>query len=279
MKRLFGSKDRHVEDSKVMATSMGYATETQGIAGVTHKEAGGTLLLVDDNPLQLEGLKQRIFDLWQDRWQIQSARSSGEALEQLRDMSANLPDLVSVDLGLPPDRDNPRIGLELLSKIHQDYGGLHLAVHSQLGVTPQTLHKILLIPASYIQIYDPHAVQTFATTLPLMAKGYVIYSPTPTADIPKALVVKPDPLDDEEWVVLRYLIKEPPLPYQEIADRLHDAGRPLTTSGAVQNRITTIVEKLNGKFIQVDVSEKTTPYKYRPHLKSFYEEYHDRYGR
>jgi DNA-binding NarL/FixJ family response regulator len=210
-------------------------------------------------------------------WQVIGETTPQAAMQRLRSLAepgAHLPNLVSVDLGLPPDANRPWVGLKLLKEIQHNFGGIRLVVHSSLAVVDEVMHTILAVPASYVQIRDSESVLAFAIMMPFLARGYLVYSSTPGSQFPRAVVTAPDPLSHDDWELLALIAQtDPHLTLEDIAERLHvDTSR-------ISQRVRTIAQRLDPQFIQVDSSRTYEPHKFRPKLDEFYRSYCARFGR
>jgi DNA-binding NarL/FixJ family response regulator len=232
------------------------------------------LLLVDNNKWEADNLRQAILRM-QPFWTVEVTRNPEETITRLREMMGNrLPDIVSVDLGLDPDPNQPWIGLKLLRELQRSFGGLRLVVHSAQPVNNEVLHEIMALPASYILTRDDDAVMALVTMLPLLARGFLIFSSQPASRFPQAIVTRPDPLKDEDWELLKHLATPPYRPYAEIGK---DIG---FTERAIASRAQRMAVTLNDKgFIDIDHDSGTDPNRYRPKLQQFYREHRVRYNR
>jgi DNA-binding NarL/FixJ family response regulator len=187
----------------------------------------------------------------------------------LRQLEPRRPDVISVDLGLPPEPERTIIGLRLLRELRSKFTLVPLAVHSGLQVEPGVLHELARIPASYIRIHDTDGVEAFAQMLPFIAQGFVIYSPSVAALLPTAIVVKPDPLDPKHWEVLELLSKG--YTYERAADKLS------VTVGAIQARVSRMMELLEERGF-VEPGEEAEQRNLKDTLVKYYDEYHVRFG-
>lgn len=241
------------------------------------------LLMVDDRPLSLRGITDLITQQHPD-WRVEVVANADAAMRRLHQFSQNLPDLISVDLGLEPLPDAPDVGLDLLRKIRRAFGNSCLVVHSALKVEPAVLHDIVGLRASYIQLRDQRQPeQAYAVVLPLLANGYLFYSPSVASQFSEILPDRPDPLDADEWQVARLLAEGKD--YDAVAravteERFTRTNDPTYTMsmGRVQAIAREIGEKLkNAGFIDIAFDSNPTPNRYKPEIIAFYAKYHVKY--
>lgn len=242
----------------------------------------GDILIVENNDGQFQGLKKLIEQAW-PKWQVTRAKNYDFALSELeqRYMAKDPPHLVSVDLGLPPAPNSPDEGLRLLEEIREKWGDdLPLAVHSSLGLTEaltaEVLHKVMAARASYVALTNDNAYNAYAIVLPLMAAGCMFYSQQPASLVPKAIVKAPDPLGDDDWMLLREQHLHPEYTHAQIG-KMEGINR---VESAITAHYRRIFQRLQRKgFIEGPVPRGSVPGIYREPLRKFYKENHVRFGR
>jgi DNA-binding NarL/FixJ family response regulator len=185
-----------------------------------------------------------------------------------------LPDLVSIDLGLPPDRQSPRYGLELLEQVTHKFSGLKIVVHSSIVPIPERAAQFILsIPASYISTAHDLDMQAYAQMLPWIARGFRVYSPLVCDMLSRVLLHQPDPLDDEEWRIVEQIAAS-----HTNAQIGRDMGYAETT---VAEKVARIARRLNALgHIDVNTEDRRPiPNRYREALTRFHAENATRYKR
>lgn len=166
-----------------------------------------TLLLVEDNRLQYLSLRT---ELEGSGWQIihcPDMPSTLHAYDQSEETGEHI-DVVAMDLGLPPSRDDPlRTGLKLAKALRQRDTDLSILAYTSLsphGNLFQTLvSELLPLHISLISLRndDPNIAQL----LDLVWQDYVLLSPGPAGALPMALATTPDPLPNDIWETLALL--------------------------------------------------------------------------
>jgi DNA-binding NarL/FixJ family response regulator len=232
------------------------------------------LVMVDDRPMSLRGFEDLVTRLHGGAWQVDILETGQQLIDRLDNNFPDLPDLVSIDLGLPPDRFSPKYGLELLERVHQSFPGLKIVVHSGIVPIPELAAQyILSVPATYISTASDLDTQAYAHMLPWIAKGFLVYSPVVSDTLSHVVLRHPDPLDAEEWRIVELVSRG--LTNYQIAQQLNYA------ENTIQEKVTRIGKQLNELgHIDVDVDDRvSTPFRYREPLTHFYQENAVRYGR
>jgi DNA-binding NarL/FixJ family response regulator len=231
------------------------------------------LIMVDDNELKLRGFVELVRQVHGRDWDVQVV-SSGTALLQILEQSfPDMPTLVSVDLGLPPDPRSPRYGLELLQRVHEFYPGLKLAVHSSMPVTEWATQLILSIPATFISTAMDTDVHAYASMLPWIARGFLMYSPAVSDVLSRVVLQQPDPLDDMEWRIVAQIA--------EGQSNLHIGDKLGYAEGTIAEKVKDIASRLNslGHIVANVDDKRSIPNKYRDELSRFYRDNAIRYKR
>lgn len=122
-------------------------------------------------------------------------------MDDIFETEVQSPDIISTDLGLPPEREVPTTGLKILTALRNKDKKWRLAVHSLLDarvITPRVLRRVVGAKASFIIVRDLVGTRDFAQSIDLVLRGFLIYSPTMANLIPW-LIDAYDPLDSLEW--------------------------------------------------------------------------------
>lgn len=194
------------------------------------------ILFIEDFDVQADGVLRH---LNKKVWKAIRCKSPDEALRYLNEASdkGELPDVVSIDLGLEPKRSVPDIGLELLQAIRKRWGGLPIIVHSSLDVDESVVQKVVAQGASYYYLRESN-LKTYVDLLPYVAQGIMIFTQVPAGYLPKVANRHPDPFfDRDEWKRTIKLLDEG-LTYSQIAQRV---GR---TERAIMARVQRMAIKL-----------------------------------
>lgn len=226
-------------------------------------------------------------------------------LNELFEKEARLPDLVSLDLGLPPDKDDPAVGLKVLSALRSKDKGLRLAVHSNLPhakLAPRVLRRVLSVGASFIVVGDLNATRDFARAIDFMLDDFVIYS-TRMANMIPSLIDTCDPLDPLDWRVCELIARDWAPTYAQIGailsqipeevvqhykftdkDAADKAAReaagipqPMYDATYVGSQVRRIARKLYPRYISENPEEHEDydPSYHRRNIRSFYKQYGD----
>lgn len=231
------------------------------------------LLMVDDRPLSLMGFRGLVRELHGDAWAVEVFENARDLLNSLDRDFPKLPSVVSIDLGLPPEPQSSKYGLQVLSQINEHYPGLKLVVHSAIMPIPdRAAQYILSLPASYISIANDADIRAYAAMLPWISHGFRLYSPSVSDVLGRVVLRHPDPLDDAEWTLLALLFEGKS--NLKIAEALH------FSETRVAEKIAEIAKRLKQLgHVQVEINDRPTPHRYREPLSRFYAENAVRYQR
>jgi DNA-binding NarL/FixJ family response regulator len=168
------------------------------------------IMLVEDREIQASGLQTNIEKT--GCWKVIVCTSAEAALQTLIKMDAErekLPDVVSVDLGLPPNPNDSSIGLKLLEDISSIWRGLNLTVHTAQTLKEETLRKIISLNSSCISLNDIGESKPYIELLPFVAQGYKVFSPIAGSLLTEIITMKHDPFgpNPEYWITLQALSK------------------------------------------------------------------------
>ena len=195
--------------------------------------------------------------------------------------------MISVDLGLPPRVDDPDIGLGVVREIRKRFGSARVAVHSQLKeVEASVLHALVGLRVSYIRMRDSKPEEAYATTLPWLAEGYIMFSPSVAGKLADILPERADPWDDYQWHIgkLVYTGKTYEAIAEIVINERYAATQDETKTVSAQS-ITTTVRKMaerlhnTGFIIQLPRTGEggSRSNIYRPIIEKFYRDFHVKY--
>jgi DNA-binding NarL/FixJ family response regulator len=200
------------------------------------------LLFLENRTLQAEGLSSLL--RYSSEWQMIHCRSGEEVWSKLErgSNSGELPDVVSLDLGIDDLPESPERGLALLEKIKSRWQGLPIIIHSMLDIHEPVIRKVVSQGASFFWLRDKAQLEEYIQILPFVANGFLIYSQKPALLLPRVVSQFPDPFFREPnyWKTLELLEKG--YTYLRIANTDPSAK----TERGIQNRVKTIVNTLIG---------------------------------
>lgn len=227
------------------------------------------LLIVEDSPFQFRALKS---EFAQSNWHIDHAideASTFRVLEQAEKEGRSI-EVIALDLGLPPDPDNPfRGGIPLAEKLRRYDDELPICAYTALSPQatnyPLLLAKLLSLRISFINLRGSGIEIPMPDLFDLIWRGYVFQSPTIAGYLAKVIPDKPDPLSTPEWDTL--IRAGTGRTYNQIADELS-----LSPDG-VKTRLIRIGERL------VDANELPSGQTSREDLIRWYREHAIKYCR
>jgi len=168
-----------------------------------------TLLFLENRTWNIGGLSSLLRH--SSEWQMIHCQSSNEVWSTLEAGSniGELPDVVSLDLGIDDLPDDPDRGLELLEKIKNRWQGLPVIVHSMLDIHEPVVRKVVSQGASFFWLRDKAQLEEYIQILPFVANGFLIFSQRPALLLPRAVSRFPDPFfrKPEYWKTLELLDK------------------------------------------------------------------------
>lgn len=181
-----------------------------------------SILLVEDSKIQLSALSSELKD---GGWNIVHAGDVESALYQM-EQSLKMKDpikMAAVDLGLPPDIDNPDLGGILLIKKLRTRFGMEFPIIAYTSMSQKEIdysnyvRQLLGLRTSFVYLrpMDVH----FCELVEYVWKGYLILSPVPADFLTKAIADTPDPLDRDHWETLMYLDRK--LTYAQIGTAMN----------------------------------------------------------
>lgn len=227
------------------------------------------LLIVEDSPFQFRALKA---EFAQSNWHIYHAEdetSTFYVLEQAEKEGHPI-EVIALDLGLPPDPDNPfRGGIPLAEKLRHYDDELPICAYTALSPQavnyPLLLVKLLSLRISFINLRGSGIEIPMPDLFDLVWRGFVFQSPTIAGYLAKVVPDKPDPLTAPEWDTLMRLSAG--LTYNQIGDELS-----LSAEG-VKTRLTRIGERL------ADANELAQEQPHKQDLVRWYREHSVKYCR
>lgn len=227
------------------------------------------ILLVEDNRLQYIAMRSEIEGAG---WQIIHCEDMPSALYEFEqsEKTGQYIDIVVMDLGLPPGKNDPlQTGLKLAKTLRQLDPNIPILAYTSLAPPdgnsyPILISELLPLQISFISLRndDPNIVQLIELAL----QDYIFLSPGPAGILPMALPTKPDPLTDELWETLALLAQGKS--YAEIANELVGVGNE-----GVRARITKARNRL------IDLEELEEFERDREDLARWYRRNHIRYHR
>lgn len=230
------------------------------------------LLLVEDIPLQYNALKP---EFEAADWQVSRAEDEESALRQLSlfEREGSPIDALAIDLGLPPNIDNPlKGGMRLIEKLRQQGNKLPILAYTALTsqhvgpVYAMLVARLLAHRASFIYLRPLRGDVSLANLLQLTWQGFVIISPEPADHLIKAIPTRPDPLNEQQWEILRLLSQD--FTYRQVAEKTN-AG----SADTVKARLNVLRETL------VAAGELAVDHTDAHELRQWYTVHHARYQR
>ena len=174
-----------------------------GIPPSAHRIETCRIIVVDDHPIQLDGIVSQILREY-PQWEVVKTQNEAETMAAIRERSGQTPELISVDLGLRTDPFGYSEGLRLLQRIKREFGGIPLLAHSSQNVQPVIIRQILSIPASYVRIGPDEPSSTmYVELLRFISQNYLVLSPSVCTRVPEAITNLPDPLKPHQWDTIR----------------------------------------------------------------------------
>lgn len=227
-----------------------------------------SILLVDDAHRQLRQLQIELEDGGLTVHRAWDFASTLDVLAQWGENKLQI-DAVALDLGLPPGHDDPfNTGIPLARRIREEYD---LPVLAYTSLTPKSvdfprlLAELLPLRVSFVSLRSLPADFSIADLLQLVWRGFFFLSPVSADFLRYAVAKRPDPLDREEWEILR-----------QVNDGMtnKDVGRELHCSAdTVKNKLQKIGDKLSeGHYLHLPSND-------RDDMARWYNEHHIRYHR
>lgn len=183
-----------------------------------------TVLLVEDDIRPYRALKEEFAAAG---WQVRRAEDKDSTLALFEEMAcaAQTVDMVVLDLGLPPERDNPlRVGIPLARALRERDDTLPILAYTGMSLRSADSELLVakLLPLRVSLIYTRNLSVSLTTLLELVWQGFVLLSPPAAEALPQAAASKPDLLSKQLWETLKLLSEG--LSDKEIAQKLDDVG-------------------------------------------------------
>lgn len=169
------------------------------------------ILLVEDSKIQLSALSLELKD---GGWNIIHAGDVGSALYQAEESQKRGEpiEMAAIDLGLPPDLDDPNRGGVLIIRKLRERHGMEFPIIAYTSMSPKEIDygyyvkQLLGLRASFVYL-RPMDVN-FSDIVEYVWKGYLFLSPVPADFLVKAIADTPDPVDKDHWETLMYLDRQ-----------------------------------------------------------------------
>lgn len=238
------------------------------------------VLVVDDVFSNFQTVRNSVRRLW-PTWaeSLQWAKNSDEAREFLHKSvgtksSMSPPKLVAANLSVPDGKGQHGTALALARYVRDNFGGVHIALYGSVTIEDEVVEYILGIRANYLQLGDPESLLILALNLPLLSRGFMIFSPAVSAQIPTVLHPgKPDPLSSREWAFVAEVATSA-LTLEKLAPKMgYSVPR-------INQKCKEIAYKLrDARFFELDADRTSRPGQYRDKLEAFYKKWHAHYER
>lgn len=227
-----------------------------------------SILLIDDAHRQLRQLELELQDGGLEVHRAWDYASVKDALNQSSPNARKI-DAVALDLGLPPEQDNPfRTGIPLARELRVQH---NLPVLAYTSLTPKSadfsrlLAELLPLRVSFVSLRSLPDDFSIAQLLHLVWRGFFFLSPTSADFLRYAVATRPDPLDQEEWHILSMV--NDGLTNKDIAAKMSYSAE------TVKSKLQRIGEKLSADdYLHLMTND-------RNHMARWYNEHHIRYRR
>lgn len=224
------------------------------------------ILLVEDSSIQYRSFDIEFKDA---EWEVVRAIDKEDALYRLRSLEEeDKPiDFAAIDLGLPPAKDEPRYGIELIEVIRnqKEYRDLPIMAYSSLSNIdfPAVVRRLTVLRASFIATRPLVGEIRIMDFVDFIKRGYFLLSPAPASFLHAAVPYHPDPLRAEHWETLEKL--NDGFTHNEVADFLKIAPDTVKTRIEKVRQILTEAD-------EVPINAQT------PDLLAWYREHRTRYA-
>lgn len=227
------------------------------------------LLIVEDHTLEYTGLKDAFEKA---EWAVERAIDAESAIYAVKNAAgSDRPyELILVDLGLPPAKDDPfRGGLPLIDRLRATWSDLPIVAYTALTSLhfdyARALKALLVKRVSFLPTRGTE-VRELVSAADLAAHGYCVLSGASADYLDKAIADRPDPFDDNDWKILKGISKSQR--DREIAEGLQGLQQD-----AVGKRVTKIRKRL------VDTGWLPEGGTDRGELGQWYRDHHIRFSR
>jgi len=240
--------------------------KTEALPSAMASGASRSIIIIDDNDLpELKALIEKA------GWTVVVTSNWEKVIDGVRGKPMDAPQLISIDLGLPPKPDDVDVGLEVLQRLREIDDGQALVVHSVQRPSERIVREVFAARASFIKIHTSSQKRAFVAFLPLLAEGYLACCGTAKFAL-QACVRPNNPLQPGEWELLGRLARREK--YESIARALG------THWQTVQNRVKDIATRLEERGL-IDLNHRihaTAGHVYIEPLVKFFVENAERYG-
>jgi CheY-like chemotaxis protein len=170
-----------------------------------------TILLVEDSSLQYKALAAELEDQDWTLIRAQDRQDASYQYDQAVGMGKQV-NMVAVDLGLPPAKDNLLLGgIGAIQDLRQRESTRGLPILAYTSLTPKefdyglVMKYLLTLRCSFIYLRPMGDKEEFTDLVEYAWMGYIILSPVPADFLSSAVTLQPDPLDERLWETLRQL--------------------------------------------------------------------------
>jgi CheY-like chemotaxis protein len=169
------------------------------------------ILLVEDSSLQYKALASELED---QGWTVIRAQDREDACYQYDQALARgqQVNMVAVDLGLPPARDNLLLGgIGAIRDLRQRESTRGLPILAYTSLSPKesdyalVMKHLLALRCSFIYLRPMGDKEEFTDLVEYAWMGYNILSPVPADFLSSVVTLNPDPLDERLWETLQQL--------------------------------------------------------------------------
>lgn len=227
------------------------------------------LLIVENDGLQYRTLRTTFLE---EGWVVERAEDKESALRAVTSAVERneQPDLVLVDLGLPPGPNDPfRGGLPLIEELRATWPPLPIGAYTALSpqnfAYDRALKRLLPRRVSLLWLRQVDE-RELVRAVELAWRGYCVLSPAPADYLEQAVADRPDPLEDVEWAILKGISDDQ-------TDREIARGLESLQHDAVRKRVSVVKQKL------IDGGWLRDYQTHREDLKQWYRRHHVRFSR
>lgn len=186
------------------------------------------VLLVEDILAELDPRKKSFED---SGWEVVPARDPPSAINELEKVleEGKTFNAIVTDLGLPPKKDDPNIGVDLIGSIRNIDPDIPILAYTALPPTAenvnysQMLRKLLEHGTSFVYTRQLPENVTLVRLLDIVSTGLIVIGPTAKRYLSRSIPSIPDPLDENLWKTLRKISEGKN--YAEAAIELPDVAK------------------------------------------------------
>jgi len=147
----------------------------------------------------------------EEGWDVVRANDKDDALYRMRllEEEGKSLDVAAIDLGLPPAKDDPQNGIDLIATIRdkKEYRDLPILAYTSLNKIdyPAVVRRLAVYRASFISLRPLGDELRVIDILKFVRRGFFLLSPAPASFLHASVPFRPDPLDEKLWETLAYL--------------------------------------------------------------------------